>query len=173
MHASALLPRSNNLACSHACIGLGAVAKTMCRVVSFTFNIHFVPGFGRYRLLISPHRLYLVVQHERDRDAPNHLLPGVFPDHFVSRYEVAVNDHSTRLFTGSCQLRLVVIRRYLLLTLKSIYSSVYPSLFRLINLFLPGVVYSAIRLSLTPMYLVTQPGCCLLAVVHRYLSSTQ
>jgi hypothetical protein len=104
------------LDCSHACIGLGAVAKTTCRVVSLSFNIHFVPGLDRYRLDISPRRLYQVVQHERNReDASNHLLLGVFSGHFVFRYEVAIGDHSTRLFTGSC--RPEAIRRYLWSTL--------------------------------------------------------
>jgi hypothetical protein len=82
-------------------------------VVSLSFNFHFVPGPGRYRIGISPRRLYPVVQHEGNReDASTHLLLEIFSDHFAFRYEVVVDDHSTRLFTGSC--RLVVIRRYLL-----------------------------------------------------------
>jgi hypothetical protein len=88
----------------------------MCCVVSLSFNIHFVPGPGRYRIGISPRRLYQVVQHEGNReDASNHLLPAVFSGHFVFLSEVVVDDHSTRLFTGSC--RPEVIRRYLLSTL--------------------------------------------------------
>jgi hypothetical protein len=104
------------LDCSHTCIGPGSVAEPMCCVVSLSFNIHFVPGPGRYRIGISPRRLYQVVQHEGNReDASNHLLPAVFSGHFVFLSEVVVDDHSTRLFTGSC--RPEVIRRYLLSTL--------------------------------------------------------
>ena len=84
-----------------------------CRI--FIIQHHIAPGPVRYRLLISPRRLYQVVQHERNReDASNHHLPGVFSDHFVFRYEVVVDDHSTRFFTGSC--RLVVAHLHLLST---------------------------------------------------------
>ena len=84
-----------------------------CRVLFI--QPHIVPGAVRYRLLISPRRLYQVVQHERNReDASNYLLPGFLLDHFVFLYGVVVDYHSTRLFTGSC--RLEVAHLYLLST---------------------------------------------------------